>query len=556
MENTNIDLTQIGIAVGTFTVGTLAASSMIPLAPAAACAGVAALAYCGVDTFLRGGGIEYMNQAVQNRSANTFGYFGFMGKSMTQKSAGNAQAEPIQKKLQRLEMQVVNTFAENKIGILQKRRVVVSPKLVTVMVQLASTDIKSINSTLKLVPSLTMRTGQDRIRIYQKGSFICVELPNPQPWIVYGAQIKPGTGVNIPLGYDNENQLVMMDFTKATTAHLGLIGQTGGGKSVAAVNIAYHLARQNHPDKVRFLVIARKIEDTAKPDGAWIDFRALPHTMAVVTDPNEQLQAMFWLHAEMQRRESSQQARKQRIFVFMDDLVAIINAGGDPMKALMEDLTSQGRSLGINMIFGTQAWNDAGVGSSVVKNNVNARIIFGATSAAGASVSAGMAKSGVNKLRGEGDTVFVVSAEQTHVAGAFVLRKDIFGLLQGHPPMPNPYTPWLEDGGYSGGYQGGYADNSGYSANQSDSYQDDDLPVTSGGYSQNNTRKSAKSTVIDNTGYDGYDRLSAAKPPTRVEQAYIRECFAELGSINKVAAAVYGGKNSKIVEYIKMATGE
>lgn len=509
-------MTEKAITSGTFIAGALVASAIpvpsigVGLLLAAGAGAGTATAYHAANEWIENGGIGRLNQTL----------LGMMGKRATFAYNMQKVGSP-QQKLKRLEMLVVNSFMENKIPIMPNRSVWISPKLVTIGCRLAQADVSTINKAIKCQSTIAMKTGDDRVRVYTKDGYVMVEMKSPKPYILKGETLH-GKGLCVPIGKSTLNDLVTIDFSDPTSPHLALVGATGFGKSTTARNIAYHLAKQNHPDKLKFIIFAKKAKD-------WEAFKALPHLAGIVLDPMETVSAMDWLVAEANRRSTSGTS-KPELIVFIDDAAALLSSVNGAIEEHIEELSRQGRALGMHLIIGTQNWTNGASGGSDTKANMMARILFGTTSTQKASAAAGRGGSGANMLDGQGDVLFINRRHEIPTAAAMVDDKDIYALLPNGRAMPQPWQPWLEAMA--------------------------DTPAYTIGKGGKITPMQNEEDFEESESEDGYMMLSAKRPPTRIEQAYIREIYAELGSLNRTVAALYGSKNSKTLEYVKEAIGQ
>lgn len=448
MQNTEFSSKQIfnftGAASAIMLGGCLLGSSTGAIDQATATAGIITSVAGLATSTLLGDGLNAINRlalnpANSNSFATVFPFLGNRGQSINMRQAqtqpGNTQFAA---QVKRLETKVVNSLTENKIPF-TNRVVVIAPRHITIKFRLGMNDNTTLKRAFACDRSIGLNTGLARVRLYIDGVHFCVELPNPQPQTVYASQLKGSRGVNVPVGISSARETVYIDFANPTTPHLALPGPTGSGKTQTERTIAYHLARQNMPEDVKFIVFAQKRED-------WEVFRNLPHLAAIITDPGEIVLAMKWLQEFTRlRSENASMSRKPRLFLFIDDTIALLNVTQGEIQESLEYISAQGRAPGVHLVFGTQDWTNAGSGGSVVKANVQARILFGATSTTKAASSAGRGQTGAHKLEGKGDTLYICNNEEIATAAAMVTDKEIVGLLQGGRAMPGEWRPWLDE---------------------------------------------------------------------------------------------------------------
>lgn len=449
MQNSEFSYKDLFNMVGAASVGTLGASLLLGSLggcdPMMAAAGTIASTAGLATSLLLGDGLAMLNRsalnpATSNQYNSIFPFMGNRGKPLTmpRSRVQSADNTPLAQMVKRLEMKVVTALEENEIPF-SNRQVVVAPRHITIKFKLGKNDMKTVDRAFNCERSISLNTGTDRIRLYIDGFYFCVELANPKPQVVYASTLEGGRGVKVPIGTSSNRETVYIDFADPATPHLALPGPTGRGKTQTERTIAYHLARQNMPEDVKFIVFAQKRED-------WEVFRNLPHLAAIITDPQEIVLAMNWA-SELTRLRSAKasMSRKPRLFLFMDDTIALLNVTQGLIQPALEYISAQGRAPGCHLIFGTQDWTNAGSGGSTVKANVMARVLFGASSTTKAATSAGRGKTGAHKLQGKGDTLYICDNEETPTAAAMATDQEIIDLLGGGRPMPRQWRPWLDD---------------------------------------------------------------------------------------------------------------
>ncbi|WP_405583884.1 FtsK/SpoIIIE domain-containing protein [Streptomyces sp. NBC_01190] len=170
--------------------------------------------------------------------------------------------------------------------------------------------------------------------------------------------------------------------------HALIAGTTGSGKSELLRTLIASMAVDADPEHLTFALI------DYKGGGALDECAALPHTVGLVTDLDEQLgeRALRCLEAELHHRErllretglshvrDYQRLRDTgrgelepmpRLAVVIDEFATLVKALPDFVDALV-GIAQRGRSLGVHLIMATQ--RPAGSVSDAIKNNVKLRI--------------------------------------------------------------------------------------------------------------------------------------------------------------------------------------
>ncbi|MFC0596865.1 FtsK/SpoIIIE domain-containing protein [Streptomyces palmae] len=170
--------------------------------------------------------------------------------------------------------------------------------------------------------------------------------------------------------------------------HALIAGTTGSGKSELLRTLIASMAIDADPEHLTFALV------DYKGGGALDECAALPHTVGLVTDLDEQLseRALRCLEAELHHRErllretglshvrDYQRLRDggrtdlepmPRLAVVIDEFATLVKALPDFVDALV-GIAQRGRSLGVHLIMATQ--RPAGSVNDAIKNNVKLRI--------------------------------------------------------------------------------------------------------------------------------------------------------------------------------------
>jgi S-DNA-T family DNA segregation ATPase FtsK/SpoIIIE len=140
--------------------------------------------------------------------------------------------------------------------------------------------------------------------------------------------------------------------------HAVVGGTTGSGKSELLTAWALALARASPPSRVALLLL------DFKGGTAFDRLVGLPHVAGVVTDldPAESARAADGLVAELRRREevlregglrSVDDSGLPRLVVVVDEVQALLE-GRPQLSAVLTDIASRGRALGVHLVLGGQ----------------------------------------------------------------------------------------------------------------------------------------------------------------------------------------------------------
>jgi DNA segregation ATPase FtsK/SpoIIIE, S-DNA-T family len=183
------------------------------------------------------------------------------------------------------------------------------------------------------------------------------------------------TGMTLPVvvGYSQRNEPIAYDM--AEHPHLLVSGETGSGKSSLLRVILTTLMLSKKPEEVRFILGDLKRSEFGV-------FRNLAHVDGVFVESQALKIALMGIKAEMQRRGDlldrnevthiSELPEKLPYIVVAIDEVALLRTEKDVM-ALIEDISSVGRSLGVLLVLSMQR-PDHKVLDGRLKNNLTVRI--------------------------------------------------------------------------------------------------------------------------------------------------------------------------------------
>ncbi|WP_353815510.1 FtsK/SpoIIIE domain-containing protein [Agromyces sp. SYSU T00266] len=233
--------------------------------------------------------------------------------------------------------------------------------------------------------------------------------------------------------------------------HALVAGTSGSGKSELLVTWIAAMAARYAPDRVAFLLV------DFKGGAAFEPVRGLPHVAGLVTDldEDEAARAVESIRAELRHRErvlSTSGARGivdlpgevtlPRLVVVVDEFQAMIERFGQ-LGAVVADVASRGRSLGVHLILASQRPN--GIVREQVSANcgirVSLRVLDRADSVAVLGVD-GAARLDPGRpgraLLDPGDG----RAVEFHSARAD--RELIAGIAARHADAARPRRPWLD----------------------------------------------------------------------------------------------------------------
>jgi S-DNA-T family DNA segregation ATPase FtsK/SpoIIIE len=240
--------------------------------------------------------------------------------------------------------------------------------------------------------------------------------------------VPPVTAV---LGLDPDGIPLLLRLPSPDVAHVLIAGTTGSGKTALARSIVVSLAVHNSQRQLQLVLIDPKGRGFSPLEG-------LPHLLEpVVTHADRAAPVLQRLVAEMERRDA-EGASEPRLVILLDELADLVQVGGRDMEQLLTRLTQRGREAGIHLVACTQKPTAAVIGG-LVKSNFPVRLVGSVSSPEDAKVASGLARTGAERLLGQGDFLVVAKGRATRLQAAFVspteARQVAEGLRNGSRPL-------------------------------------------------------------------------------------------------------------------------
>lgn len=158
----------------------------------------------------------------------------------------------------------------------------------------------------------------------------------------------------------------------AKQPHLLIAGATGSGKSVVINGIIHAQLICNSPAKARFVLIDPKRVEL-------VQYRALPHTIAYASEPEEHVQALKKTIELIETRYKQMQSEGKRkftgsdVFVIIDELADLMTTQKKEVMPLLQRICQIGRAARIHVIAATQC-PLASILPTAIKVNFDSRV--------------------------------------------------------------------------------------------------------------------------------------------------------------------------------------
>jgi S-DNA-T family DNA segregation ATPase FtsK/SpoIIIE len=277
----------------------------------------------------------------------------------------------------------------------------------------------------ELTEELALILGASTCRVFRQKNCLQVEVPRQQhesvpllPLCGRLSHVPPCTAV---LGLEHDGRPLLLQLPSPDVSHVLIAGSTGSGKTELTRSMIASLIHFNRQAQLQLLLIDPK-------NGGFAPFRESRHLLRpVITGPELAIEALQDLVEEMIRRDR-EGCSLPRIGVFIDELADLALVAQKEIQNLLSRLAQRGRQAGIHLIACTQKPTVSVVGS-LVKANFPVRLVGAVPSPEDAKVATGLARTGAEKLLGQGDFLAIARGEAIRFQSAFVSDQEIRAVL-------------------------------------------------------------------------------------------------------------------------------
>lgn len=261
--------------------------------------------------------------------------------------------------------------------------------------------------------------------------------------------LPPATAV---LGLSADGRPVTLNLDDENSAHVLVSGDAGAGKTVLLRTMATSLALNNKQAHVQLIVLAPGVSGARmqqRPDAHVEPLNLLPHMLADVTHKTTETRELLqFLVNEMEYRRE-QQVTRPRLVLFIDQVVTVLERGGQVTGNAVAQLAQRGAAVGIHLVLSTRRPH-APLLNTLLRAHLPARIV-GRTEAPQAQQAATDSDATVQAgyLLGQGDFVHVGGGTPVHFQAAYVGDYDLHMSLRAlHAQRPillaQPFDPRVQ----------------------------------------------------------------------------------------------------------------
>ena len=241
---------------------------------------------------------------------------------------------------------------------------------------------------------------------------------------------RPDHALAVPLGINQRDEVVDIEFSSANSPHMLIGGTTGSGKSEALNTILHGLTRFYGPDELRLVLIDPKQTEL-------LAFENQPHLLGEIGSfDDEAIESLDSAVAEMQKRYCAFKTKKARSLaeynqavspderlpwhvVVLDEYADLVSEADARRKieGYVKRLSAKARACGIHLIVATQKPSAENI-STTVRSNLPAQLALRCRGATESRVI--IDENGAESLNGKGDAFLKIADRLERIQCAIV----------------------------------------------------------------------------------------------------------------------------------------
>lgn len=275
----------------------------------------------------------------------------------------------------------------------------------------------------------------DNINIVKNNKLIEFKILNKMPNINYDIELHKRKDFKIPIGYDlNNNKLLLWDIISNNNCHCYIAGSSGGGKSITLRLILSHLVNSKSKRDIEFSIINTKRVDLK-------DFEHCKHTRNYMIGTEGVEDFLQNEVEEMERRYillekndcddlGEYRAKGNRIpyrLIVVEEISSY--KGNKEYQRAIELIASQGRGAGMILLMVTQL-PSAEIMPNTIKCNINTTIGLKTKDSIRSEIIAGEGAN-LHKLKGNGHSkLFCGDHEGTEYQGLYIDKETMKDIIK------------------------------------------------------------------------------------------------------------------------------
>lgn len=261
--------------------------------------------------------------------------------------------------------------------------------------------IANINSVVQDIETVVSMHRRQETPVHLRKPMLALELPFPGETMVLSwddatERLNALQPFQALLGMDYTSEIpkpAILDFGSKVIASGLISGASGSGKTCEAANLIVSLCHSTSPEQLQIIFCDPKFDED------YFSLSGLPH-VTMINEPQDCIQAIFAVHAELERRK--RQPSNSKVLLFIDEFADLKNGvDEDALSKLIAQITAVGRSKGIHLMLATQKPTTEIV-DTIAKGNLTVRISGKVMTSKESEIAMGRGQIGCENLEGAG----------------------------------------------------------------------------------------------------------------------------------------------------------
>lgn len=288
-----------------------------------------------------------------------------------------------------------------------------------------------ITELFRRMDEFALYLGVEELEVKQRAGYMDFIIPREDREILYLTDILKRIEshnskilekeLSFPLGLDQDNKIRITSLSQPETCQIGIVGQSGSGKTVSLKGIIYTLAKYHTPEDIKFLI--------CDPTDSLDIFNGLPHLIGeeIASSQEDIEKAINYAIGELEHRYQHKIRDSYALILIIDETATALNQNPSLIDKL-QFIVSNGRKYNTHLILSSQKFSDKYFkGSSVLLSNIGLKLIFRVAN----STDSGILEAGLkaNKLLGAGDC-YAIATSTERVQFPYISDEEIIEFIE------------------------------------------------------------------------------------------------------------------------------
>lgn len=235
------------------------------------------------------------------------------------------------------------------------------------------------------------------------------------------------------LGWSTNNRPVLLNLQDKTWNHVAILGGPGAGKTALLRTSAVALAVSSRQSLAQMVFIDPNCRRPEADAGPGLDaLHYLPHALSAVLVQLEDIANGLSFLVDESAHRRARGIRRPDIVLFLDNVDALLEDGGAPVREPLQQLLAEGHESGIRLVMAArppQGDSENHFGKLLSHKSV-LHIVGRVADRAAAHHAPGLSAVGAEELLGRGDFIVVNDEQVVRFQSAYTDRYDLHWCLE------------------------------------------------------------------------------------------------------------------------------